>query len=261
MKNNQKAVQERRMNILRMVSERGEVAVSDLARVCDISEMTVRRDLQILEDQKLICRTHGGAASFERAYELNRFGEDISLCRNRISEFAARYVEDGDRIFINGSKTALNMLKYLNGKKIAVYTNNGWAVGEQYPEGVSVYLTGGELKNRVMVGEHVMRMLLSIEVDKIFIGCAAVYDDGEFRYDIPTEIGINEALISRNNKKIYVLADHSKLQKRQEHENFYGSSTYDGQMILITDSRADPGAVEKLRQGGMEVVMVSLSQS
>ena len=259
MKNNQKAVRERRMNILRMVSEKGEVTVCDLAKTCATSEMTVRRDLQILEDQKLICRTHGGAASFERAYELNRFGEDISFCRNRISEFAAKYIDDGDRVFINGSKTALNMLKYLSGKKVAVYTNNGWAVGEKYPDGVSVYLTGGELKNRVMVGEHVMRMLLSIEVDKIFIGCAAVYDDGEFRYDIPTEIGINEALISRNNKKIYVLADHSKLQKRLEHENFYGSSTYDSPLVLITDAKADAVTVEKLREGGIEVVTVPLS--
>lgn len=259
MKNNQKLVQERRQSILQMVLEKGEVTVSDIAKACNISEMTVRRDLQILEDQNMLCRTHGGASSLEKLNEYKRFGEDVSFCRNKISEFASHYVKDGDFLFINGSLTALNILKYVKGKNVFVYTNNAWAVSEKYPEGVSICLTGGELRGRVMVGEYVMRHLLAITVDKIFIGCAAVYDDGEFRYDIPTEIGINEAMISRSSHKVYVLADHTKLQKRIKHENFYGSSTYDRPIVLITDEKADRFTIEKLRQRGMEVIIVPLS--
>ena len=259
MKNDQKSVQERRQSILQMVSDKGEITVSDIAKICNVSKMTVRRDLQILEDQKLLFRLHGGASSLEAANDLKRFGEDINFCRNRISEYAARYVKDGDSLFINGSKTALNMLKYVEGKKIQVYTNNGWAVGEKYPEGISIFLTGGELRNHVMVGENVMRYLLSITVDKIFIGCAAVYDDGEFRYDIPTEIGINESMISRTNHKIYVLADHSKFQKREDHENSYGSTTYERQIVLVTDEKTDVTTIAKLRKRGIEVVIVPLS--
>ena len=258
MKNNQKSVQERRQSILQMVLQKGELTVFDIAKACNISEMTVRRDLQILEDQNLLCRTHGGAASLEKVNQFKIFGEDVTFCRNKISEFAARYVKDGDSLFINGSRTALNMLKYLNNKNVFVYTNNCWSVGEKYHDGVTICLTGGELRNRVMVGEYVMRHLLAINVDKIFIGCAAVYDDGEFRYDIPTEIGINESMISRTSHKVYVLADHTKLQKRSTHENFYGSSTYDRQIVLITDEKADPFSVEKLRQHGMEVIIVPL---
>ena len=238
MKNNQKAVYERRQNILQMVLDAGEITVADIAQAHNISDMTVRRDLQYLENQNLIWRTHGGANSIEKARNLKRFGEDIALCRDKISEYAARFVNDGDTLFINGSRTALNLLRHVGTKKVFAYTNNGWSIGEHYPEGVTICLTGGELRNNVMVGEYVMRYLLSITVKKIFIGCAAVYDDGEFRYDIPTEIGINEAMISRTGNKIYVLADHSKLLKRSGHENFYGSSTYDRQITLITDDRS-----------------------
>ena len=261
MKNNQKAVHERRQNILQMVLDAGEITVADIAQAHNISDMTVRRDLQYLENQNLIWRTHGGANSIEKAREFNLFGEDIALCREKISRYAAGFVNDGDMLFINGSRTALNLLKYLDNKKAVVYTNNGWAVGEKYPDGVTVCLTGGELRNHVMVGEFVMRYLLSITVKKIFIGCAAVYDDGEFRYDIPTEIGINESLISRTGNKIYVLADHSKLLKRSGHTNFYGSSTYDRQITLITDERADKSSLTKLSEHDIEIITVPINSA
>lgn len=258
MKNNQQAVQKRRQQILQMVRDAGEVTVTDIAQAHKISDMTVRRDLQYLEEQNLIWRTHGGANSIDKAREMQLYGEEISICRDSISEYAARFVNSGDRLFINGSRTALNLLKYLDGKDVFVYTNNGWSVSEKYPEGVTVCLTGGELRNHVMVGEYVMRYLLSITVDKIFIGCAGVYDDGEFRYDIPTEIGINESLISRTGNKIYVLADHSKLLKRSGRANSYGSSTYDRQLTLITDEKADAEMIDKLRENGLEVITVSV---
>jgi DeoR/GlpR family transcriptional regulator of sugar metabolism len=107
-----------------------------------------------------------------------------------------------------------------------------------------------------MIGDYVMRNLLNMSADKTFIGCAAVYDDGEFRYDIPTEIGINEAMISMTTGDIYILADHSKILRRGVHENSYGSCTYDRQVTLITDDAVSTAVVERLRRTGMEVIMV-----
>ena len=117
MKNNQRAVHARRQNILQMVLDAGEITVADIAQAHNISDMTVRRDLQYLENQNLIWRTHGGANSIEKAREFNLFGEDIALCREKISRYAAGFVNDGDTLFINGSRTALNLLKYLDNKK------------------------------------------------------------------------------------------------------------------------------------------------
>lgn len=256
MKNNQKAVEERQSKILHLIRSKGEVKVTELADTFQISMMTVRRDLKYLEKEKLLSRTHGGAVSMEKAEQAMTQDEKITLCRDRISEYAARYVENNDTVFMNGSRTALNLLKYVTDKKVAVYTNNCYAIGENFPEGISLHFTGGEIRNNVMIGEYVMRNLLAMTADKTFIGCAAVYDDGEFRYDIPTEIGINEAMISRTGKGVYILADHTKIQKREAHQNSYGSCIYDCPCTLITDENANTTAVEKLRQHGIHVILV-----
>ncbi|WWR15790.1 DeoR/GlpR family DNA-binding transcription regulator [Lachnospiraceae bacterium JLR.KK008] len=256
MKNNRKAVDERQLRILNLVRERGEVKVEELAKTFQISLMTVRRDLQLLEQEKLLSRVHGGAVSIEKAHAMISQDEKIAMCRDKISEYASRFIDDGDTLFINGSRTALNMLRFVVGKKVSVYTNNCWGIGAKYPEDVTIRFTGGEVRSNVMVGEYVMRNLLSMTADKTFLGCAAVYEDGEFRYDIPTEIGINEAMISRTSKELYILADHTKIQKRETLENTYGSCAYDCPCTLITDDNASMIVVEKLRRYGIKVILV-----
>ncbi len=258
MKNNRKVVEARQQNILELVREKNSVSVEDLAKEYNISLMTVRRDLQYLEEQKLLHRTHGGAVSLkffsERERSLDSVNSEIIQARTSLSEFAASLVESGDHLFINGSRTALDLLKYVGDKSVSVFTNNGWAVGEEYPKGVTLCFSGGEIRGHIMVGELVMKNLLEMKADKAFLGCAAVYDDGEFQYDIPTEIGIHEAMISRTSGSLYILADYTKLHKREERENTYGSCIYDRPCTLITDSRADKDIVAKLSRVGVKVI-------
>jgi DeoR/GlpR family transcriptional regulator of sugar metabolism len=112
-----------------------------------------------------------------------------------------------------------------------------------------------------MVGDYVMRNLLTTHAEKTFIGCAAVYDNGEFRYDIPTEIGINESMIARTKGELYILVDHSKIQSRSSQVNqgnMYGSCTYDHSLTLITDEFADADCVERLRQNGIKVIQIKI---
>lgn len=256
MKNSRNAVDDRQMQILDMVRDRREVKVEELANTFGISLMTVRRDLKLLEDKKKLVRTHGGAISLDKASQLISQSEKISLCRESISKFAAQYVDDGDSLFINGSRTALNMLRYVENKKVTVVTNNCWGIGEKYPQGVTMHYTGGEVRSNIMIGEYVMRNLLSMSADKTFLGCAAVYEDGEFRYDIPTEIGINEAMISHTRKGLYILADHTKIMTRESRESVYGSCTYECECTLITDRHADTAVLERLRKRDINVIVV-----
>lgn len=256
MKNNRKAVNERQLQILNLVRERGRVKVLELADEFQVSLMTVRRDLKYLEEEKLLSRIHGGAVSLERANTVETWDAKVLRSRNRISEYASRFIDDGDTLFINGSRTALNMLEYVQNKRVTVYTNNCWGIGVDYPEDVTIRFTGGEVRSNIMIGEYVMRNLLSMTADKTFLGCAAVYDDGEFRYNIPTEIGINEAMISRTSKELYILADFTKIRKREMQENTYGSCVYDCPCTLITDDNADMMVVERLRAHGIKVIVV-----
>lgn len=251
------SVEHRRTQILKLIREKDSVKVEDLAEIFKMSTMSVRRDLQYLEDRNLITRFHGGAQA-NPAYQYRTPEEELALYRKLLGRYAATKVNAGDTIFINGSTCALGLLDYLNVPNVHVITNNGYAAVKDCPKGVTITLTGGELRQHIMVGDSVMRRLLNETADKTFIGCAGVTADGAFTYNIPMEIGINEAMISRTTKELYILADHTKLENAELRRAQYGSCTYDRQVTLITDEKADPHTVESLRKKGMEVYQVGL---
>ena len=245
MKNSKANVEARQKNILQYVRKAGEVNSYDLVDEFKISIMTVRRDLEELEQKHLLKRTHGGACTLDYVKGSKSLSKNIRICRDL-----------NDRIFINGSRTALKMLEYVGNKNVTVYTNNGLAFGRKFPENVSIHMTGGELRNHILVGDATMRNILDVTANKTFIGCWAVYDDGAFLYNIPNEIGINEAMISRTTEDLYILADHSKLQRHDNLESSYGSCIYDRKVTLITDNQADTEIIEKLRASGIEIIIV-----
>ena len=251
------SVDSRRLAILKKIQAEDEVKVDVLAKEFGLSLMTVRRDLQYLEDHKLITRFYGGASARLAPTPMTE-EEEIQVWRSYISQYAARFIADGDTLFINGSRTALDMLHYVQGQRVLVHTNNGWAVSQTYPHNVSVVMTGGALNNHVMVGETAMRNLLNLTANKTFIGCATLTETGEFGYNIPTEIGINEAMILRTTGELYILADHTKLKTKHTLEHNYGSCMYDRSWTLITDEKADPKVVENLRALGKTVIVVGM---
>ena len=256
MKNSKANVEARQKNILQYVRKAGEVNSYDLVDEFKISIMTVRRDLEELEQKHLLKRTHGGACTLDYVKGSKSLSKNIRICRDLISRYASSLIKDNDRIFINGSRTALKMLEYVGNKNVTVYTNNGLAFGRKFPENVSIHMTGGELRNHILVGDATMRNILDVTANKTFIGCWAVYDDGAFLYNIPNEIGINEAMISRTTEDLYILADHSKLQRHDNLESSYGSCIYDRKVTLITDNQAQTEIIEKLRASGIEIIIV-----
>ena len=257
MKNNRRAVDDRQKELLNMVLSQGEISVEELAERLLVSEMTVRRDLAVLSERGLLVRRPGSAASIPAAEKLSKFKPDVLECRNAISVYAASLVNDGEKIFINGSRTALNLLNYFGNKKLRVITNNGWALDGKYPENVLLRLLGGYVYEHILVGEYAVESLIGLSADKLFVGCAAVYWDGKFRYDIPTEIGINEMMVSRTEGDIYVLADHSKLRDRDD-AMIYGCFRYPVPVTLVTDEKADPNILRQLRSTGLRILIVSM---
>ncbi|MBQ8833822.1 MAG: DeoR/GlpR transcriptional regulator [Oscillospiraceae bacterium] len=258
MKRDQSSVERRRSQILKQIREQEEVRVEDLAKQFGMSAMSVRRDLQYLEDRKLITRFYGGA-TVNPDYRSVSPEEELALYRRLLGRYAASKICNGETIFINGSMAALGTLDFITAHNVHIITNNGMAVTKKRPKGVSVTLTGGELREHVMVGDNVLRVLLDSTADKTILGCAGVTPNGEFCYNIPMEIGINETMIARTAKELYILADHTKMENVAENTARYGSCTYDRQVTLITDEKADPATVESLRKLGIEVYQVGLN--
>ena len=184
MKRDQSSVERRRSQILKKIREEEEVKVEDLAQEFGLSCMTVRRDLQYLEDRNLVTRFYGGA-TVNPEYRCVSAEEELALYRRQLSRYAATKVLNGETLFINGSTAALGMLDYITAHNVHIITNNGMAVTKKHHKDITVTLTGGELREHVMTGETVMRYLLNSTADKTFLGCAGVTPNGEFCYNIP----------------------------------------------------------------------------
>ena len=252
MKQDRQTVEARRANILSVVRERQKITVEELASKFGVSLMTIRRDLRTLEDAGKLGRFHGGASVDSRAVsDAERFA--VSLYRNFVSRYAATLIQPGDRVFINGSATALDALDYVDASPVYVFTNNGLAVGRRFPAGVDVTLFGGSLRGagHIMTGDCTMRNLLAMRADKAFIGCSGVSPNGEILCDIPTELGVNETMIGHA-ERYYILVDHTKVGKA----GTYASCSLETAGCIVTDEKAPPEVLERLRMLNMEIVQV-----
>ena len=252
MKRDRQSVDIRHSEMLALIRQRQEVLVEELCQIFNVSPMTVRRDLQLLEEQGKISRFHGGA-TIDLQEKVSQDRMDVSLCRGWIARYAASLVQNGDTILINGSNTALALLDHLEGKHVTVYTNNGLVVGRIYPEGVDVRLFGGTLRaDHILTGDLTLRNLMDVSADKAFLGCIGISPGGEILCGIPSELGVNETMIAHA-EKYYILADHTKMGRSSP----YASFLLEKKGSVITDAFAPAEVTDRLKDGDMEVVCVS----
>ncbi|MDE7243275.1 MAG: DeoR/GlpR family DNA-binding transcription regulator [Oscillospiraceae bacterium] len=255
MKKDRQSVDARRIKVLSMIRERQKIKVEELAAYFNVSLMTIRRDLQILEEKGLVGRFYGGATvDFCAAPVSER--DSVALYRQLIARYAAALVMDGDNLFINGSSTALSLLDYVGEKTVHVFTNNGAVVNREFPAGVEITLSGGTLRGQshILTGDCAMRNLLMAQAENAFMGCSGISPDGEILCGIPTELGINETMISHA-RRYYILADYTKIGKT----GTYASFSLEKTGTIITDEMAPAAVVEQLRTIGMTVVQVKRS--
>ena len=250
MKRDRQTVSLRHAEMLAMIRERQEILVDELARAFDISAMTVRRDLQTLEEQGKISRFHGGATVDVRAVAPDEKSR-VAQCQRLIARRAASLVETGDSLLINGSNTALAVLDHLDGKSISAFTNNAMMVGHRFPDGVEAQLSGGMLRGsrHILTGDLALRNLMDVHADKAFLGCTGISPDGEILCGIPAELGVNETMIEHADA-YFILADYTKIGKAGTYASFH----LEKKGCVITDGFAPAGVLDQLRATGMQVI-------
>lgn len=252
MKRDRQSVNDRHARILSLLRERKEIKVDELAQIFGVSLMTIRRDLQHLEDRGLVSRFYGGAVA-DPKIPSPREADQVKLYRDLIGRQAATLVSEGESIFVNGSKTALGMLDYMEQKDVQVFTNNGLVCMRKYPPNLRITLSGGDVRglSGILTGDCAMRNLLMAQADKCFIGCTGISPNGELLCGIPTELAINETMMSHS-RQYYILADHTKIGVM----GTYASLHLEKMGTVITDELAPATVVEQLRFIGMTVIQV-----
>lgn len=253
MKRERVLVEKRRNKLIETLKSSGHVKVSDLAEEFSVSPLTIRRDLQYLEDNKKLERFYGGAAIISE--KTNTQEDEITNYRELIAKYAATLVENGDTLFINSSSTALQMIKYIKDKSATVITNNGKAIYTEHSSSVSVILTGGELREikEAMVGEFATNNLEKVSAKKSFLGCSGITYETGMTTELLNEVNINQLMFRRATGPTYILADHTKLGKNSS----FVSCSIDHIQNIITDELANPIIVSALREKGIHVHLVS----
>lgn len=255
MKRERAFVEGRRKRIMEIMEEKPEIRVDELAQTLGVALITIRRDLRSLEEQKLLIRTYGGAIA---AMSHRDAADEIQMYRTQIARCAASFVTEEDSLFINTSSNALEMLNYITCGNVTVITNNGKAVGCEYPQGINVVLTGGELRHPkdAMVGDFALRNLQPIYAKKAFMGCSGISAAG-MTTGIFNEVSINEMMVDHATQNVYVLADHTKIGVNSS----FVSCPMEKIKVLITDEKAPEEALELIRKKGVQVYQVSLNDA
>ncbi|HHY79808.1 MAG TPA: DeoR/GlpR transcriptional regulator, partial [Thermoanaerobacter sp.] len=119
--------EERRLKIAEIISKDKSISVSELSKLFNVSESTIRRDLHVLEEKGFIQRTHGGAIlNAGTHYEPAFFEkEDVELeAKRKIGKIAASMIEEGDSIILDAGTTTLEIARNLKNMKLTVVTNS-----------------------------------------------------------------------------------------------------------------------------------------
>ena len=248
---------ERLSAILEGLSADGSVGVAQLAERLGVSAATVRRDLELLEQQRMLSRTHGGAVAQGVLYELPlRYkGARHQEEKRGIAREAASRVADGSAVGLTGGTTTTEVARMLvDRQRLTVVTNALNIAGElAVRPNLKLVVTGGVARpeSYELVGPLAEQSLAELNLDVVFLGVDGVTPEAGLTTHHEVEAHTNRALIERATRSV-VVADSSKLGKAA----FARICTIDRVGELITDQGADPEAVDALRSAGLGVTIV-----
>ncbi|MGG4411862.1 DeoR/GlpR family DNA-binding transcription regulator [Niallia taxi] len=177
-------VAERRRKIVELVNERLSIRVSELSDIFSVTEETIRRDLEKLEQDQLLTRSHGGAVSIEKeATDVPFVVREITNSdeKKAIAAEAVKWIEPGEQIVLDASTTAWYMAQELPDMPLTVITNSiKVALELSKKEQIKVISTGGMLLANSLsyVGPLSERSLDSYYVNKLFLSCKGVHLSG-----------------------------------------------------------------------------------
>jgi len=246
MRSSRSDIETRRSQLLKTLHDNSKVNIQQIAQELNVSPLTIRRDLEMLEKAEKISRFYGGASlSNKEGEDNNIFSSGYTLNKLAIASYAASLVEDGDTIFINTSSTAAAIIPFIKAKYVTVITNNARALNSEKPNDMNLIFTGGEMRfpKEAMVGDFALNNLQTVTAGKCFLGCNGINAKEGLTTAVMLEASINHLMLTRVMGPRYILADKSKIGRKL---NFiYGSIKE--VTLLITDTEAPPHLVQELK--------------
>lgn len=236
----------RKKRIIEELSVKGKVDILDLVKLLDVSAMTVRRDLDELEKQKKLIRTHGGAAIPEAIIAEQSYIQKISEAhpqKMEIAEIAIELVKDGMTVFLDSGTTNFEIAKRLKRREnLTIVTNDIKIAAELMDSKVVVIMLGGKIQNGVgaVFGSYAENMLKEIHVDILFLGAHAVHPTLGITSATLEKASIKRMMIN-SSEVVYLVVDAQKFGKKA----FAKIASIDSVTAIITDQTL-PAEVEEI---------------
>lgn len=249
---------ERQKKILEMLAEDGAVSVSKLSVILSVTEETVRRDLEKLEKQEALRRTHGGAVPIdESTYEMSlekRKSTNIDA-KKKLADAALLHIVSGDTIFLDASTTTFFIakgLKKLN--NITVITNSLRVVSElSGNENIKTIAVGGIVSNnQSFVGSLAEKSIIENYVaNKMFFSSKGITVDAGILESNEKECGIKQRMMENSGLKYY-LCDSTKVGRI----GFVKLSAFNELDYFITDAKLPDEFSTKLSESNVNIIEV-----
>jgi len=248
---------ERRQKIMAMLNENKSVLVPELAKLFNVTEETIRRDLEKLEKEGLLKRTYGGAVLVEN-YNVDIPFEFRNVTniegKKQIALSLIKYIEDGDTLVMDSSTSALQVAKLLKTKKkITVITNSEQIINELkvFEDTIKVISTGGTLRNKSLslVGPIAEQTLRSLNANKAIISCKGFDIEKGFTESNELEAQVKKLMIEIADK-VYMIADHTKMNKTA----LVNIATLDDVDFIFTDKILPPSQENAIKEKNVEIV-------
>ena len=210
---------QRRYEIYEKLKKDKTVQVSELAKVYSVSLMTIRRDLDSLENQGLATKSNGGAtlnesSSTEPSFEIK---EGMSQSdKKEIAIYASTLIQDGDSIYLDCGTTCLELFKRIHHKKITIFTNF-WKILQYLNRNTKakIIMAPGVYNpvTQAALSESTIQFFQNYYIDKAFISVLGL--DLDYGVSIPSmsDALVKKAILDSSNKKI-CMVDHTKFHKK-----------------------------------------------
>ena len=248
----------RHLELVELIRARGQLTVNELASHFSVSGDTVRRDLDLLANQGLLRRTHGGAVAIETlVLQDSTFSQRMSTRvpeKRRIARAASRLIGDGETLLINGgSTTKLFAAELIDKRNLTIVTNNLGIPASLPPDSYkNVYILGGEYNAdaQVTVGPVGFVSAGGISVDSAVIGVGGVTVKEGLTTTVLEECAMIVGMIC-SAKRTIVVADASKFG----HSSFAHIVTLERIHVLVTDERPPADLTWALAEAHVELIV------
>jgi len=252
---------ERQDHIVRFVEEHGRARVADLAAQFEVSGVTIRKDLLVLESAQRLVRAHGGAIAIDRSRPELSFDIRERLQaeeKSRIGAAGADLVRDGESIVMDASTTALSVARQLKARsgwsQLTIITNGLRIAFELAGQpGITVLMLGGRVRWEALsvVGQLGDGLFDRINVQKAFLGAAGFTVESGLSDATDEEAQIKRSMVSAA-REVIAIVDHTKWERAA----FATFCSTDQVGLVLTDAAAPVGMVDELRRRSIDVRLV-----